>query len=147
MPDDTEGRDPEGSNREGHPGGSSSRGPNADPGGEIDPSGLVPPYEGRGGGEETGGGASVERQLADTKTDEAKGQTSSPADERPPRAEDDDGADTEPEPAEGVGESQATGGEDTGRDEAGRHDAGTQGQTDRPTGTSDARDRTGIDPG
>ena len=31
-------------------------------------------------------------------------------------------------------------------DEAGRHDTGTQGATERPTGTSTARDFTGVDP-
>ena len=30
--------------------------------------------------------------------------------------------------------------------EAGRHDTGTQGSTERPTGTSTARDFTGVDP-
>jgi len=30
--------------------------------------------------------------------------------------------------------------------EAGRHDTGTQGDTDRPTGTSTARDVSGVDP-
>lgn len=30
--------------------------------------------------------------------------------------------------------------------EAGRHDTGTQGETERPTGTSTARDFTSIDP-
>ncbi|MEO5940850.1 MAG: hypothetical protein ABIZ72_07675, partial [Candidatus Limnocylindrales bacterium] len=30
--------------------------------------------------------------------------------------------------------------------EAGRHDTGNQGPTDRPTGTSTARDFTGVDP-
>ena len=40
-------RDPEGIDHELSPGGRSSRGPNADPGGETVPGGLVPPYEGR----------------------------------------------------------------------------------------------------
>ncbi len=39
-------------------------------------------------------------------------------------------------------------GEDVAKqeDEAGRHNTGTQGSTERPTGTSTARDFTGIDP-
>jgi len=48
-----------------------------------------------------------------------------------------------------VGESQTRRGEDIVKDEgkeAGRHDAGTQGPTERPVGTSTARDSTGIDP-
>jgi hypothetical protein len=35
--------------------------------------------------------------------------------------------------------------EDEGK-EAGREDLGTKGQSDRPVGTSDARDSTGVDP-
>jgi len=39
-------------------------------------------------------------------------------------------------------------GEDIGKNEkeAGREDAGTQGETERPMGTSTARDYTGVDP-
>jgi hypothetical protein len=39
-------------------------------------------------------------------------------------------------------------GEETGAEEneAGREDLGTKGESDRPYGTSDARDSTGVDP-
>ncbi len=52
-------------------------------------------------------------------------------------------------PSETVGESTTDRGEDmTDRDgkEAGRQDTGTQGATQRPTGTSTARDVTGVNP-
>jgi len=52
-------------------------------------------------------------------------------------------------PPDGVGESMTRRGEDVVEDEgkeAGRHDAGTQGETERPVGTSTARDSTGVDP-
>lgn len=48
-----------------------------------------------------------------------------------------------------VGDSTTRRGEDVESDvgrEAGRHQAGTQGETDRPVGTSTARDTTGVDP-
>ena len=50
---------------------------------------------------------------------------------------------------EGVGESVSRRGEDVIDDdggEPGRHAAGTQGRTDRPVGTSTARDVTSVDP-
>jgi hypothetical protein len=49
----------------------------------------------------------------------------------------------------GVGESVAHRGENMTAEEgkeAGRQDAGTQGPTNRPVGTSTARDSTGVDP-
>jgi len=52
-------------------------------------------------------------------------------------------------PGEDPGESQTRRGEDMQDDdgkEAGRKDTGSEGTTDRPTGTSTARDVTGIDP-
>jgi hypothetical protein len=52
-------------------------------------------------------------------------------------------------PSETAGESTTSRGEDiTERDgkEAGRQDTGVQGETERPTGTSTARDVTGVDP-
>lgn len=57
-----------------------------------------------------------------------------------------------PEDAPGVGsagESITRGGEQVAREESkeeGRHDTGTEGGADRPTGTSTARDATGVDP-
>jgi hypothetical protein len=58
--------------------------------------------------------------------------------------------DMEPESPHGVGESVSRGAEDIEDEdgkEAGRKDTGTEGKAGRPTGTSDARDRTGVDPG
>ncbi len=52
-------------------------------------------------------------------------------------------------PGKDPGESQTRRGEDMADDDgkdAGRKDTGTEGATDRPTGTSTARDFTGIDP-
>ena len=52
-------------------------------------------------------------------------------------------------PPEDPGESQTRRGEDVQDDdgkEAGRKDTGSEGATDRPTGTSTARDFTGINP-
>ncbi len=48
-----------------------------------------------------------------------------------------------------AGKSQTRSGEDVVKHEGkepGRKDAGTQGKTERPVGTSTARDATGIDP-
>ncbi len=50
-------------------------------------------------------------------------------------------------PPEGVGESASRRAEDIRDDDgqdAGRHDEGTKGESDRPEGSSDDRDRTGI---
>jgi hypothetical protein len=52
-------------------------------------------------------------------------------------------------PPEGVGESITRRGEDVIKEEGGepgRHDLGTQGETERPVGTSTARASTGVDP-
>lgn len=148
MPAEDQSRDPEGRHREAQGGGGASRGPNADPGGEIEPGGLVPPYEGRGAEGESADdrSASVERQLADTKTG-PPGQTQSPADERPP-GPGDPVATEAPQSTHGVGESATTSGEDVAstNKEVGRHDTGTRGESERPTGTSDARDSTGVNP-
>ncbi len=59
------------------------------------------------------------------------------------------GAPTTAPGAEHVGDQDSQRGEDVKAEdgkEAGRQDAGTQGATDRPVGTSDARDTTGVDP-
>ncbi len=53
------------------------------------------------------------------------------------------------DPPEDVGESMTRRGEDVVKEEGkepGRHDAGTQGKSERPVGTSTARDSTGVDP-
>jgi hypothetical protein len=80
--------------------------------------------------------ASVERQLED---------------EPPPvePAEHESGGSTPAEGTDDVGESVTRRGEDMVEEdgkEAGREDTGTEGPTDRPTGTSTARDATGVDP-
>jgi hypothetical protein len=52
-------------------------------------------------------------------------------------------------PSEHAGQSTTTGGEEISRrdgKEAGRQDTGTQGESQRPTGTSTARDMTGVNP-
>lgn len=150
MDESSEGRDPEGTGREAQPGGRSSRGPNADPGGEVEPGGLVPPYDGRTTGAEAASSderaASVERQLADTKTGQI-GQTVSPTDEQP--VSPDQVAEGEPESPRGVGVSTTRRGEDISDDEAseaGRETVGTKGESERPVGVSDERDSTTVDP-
>lgn len=112
--DRSEGRNPEGRFREAQASGRSDRGPNADPGGDIEPGGLVPPYEDRtqGPGDSDSTqerAASVERQLAETASG-VHGQTASPADEQP--ADPAQVTDDAPEPALGVGESVNRRGED-----------------------------------
>jgi len=54
----------------------------------------------------------------------------------------------DPESPHGVGDSDSRRGEDEskGNKEPGRQDTGPKGPTGRPTGTSTARDMTGIDP-
>jgi hypothetical protein len=150
MEEPTEGRDPQEGNPDVQPGGRAARGPNPDPGGEEQPGGLVPPYDGRTTGADTPSGQaraeSVERQLADTKTGQV-GSTESPADEQPVHA--DEVTDEEPESPKGVGESTTRRGEDVVDDEgqeAGRRDAGTQGESQRPVGVSDERDSSAVDP-
>ena len=148
MEQSTEGRDPDGGSRSAQPGGSPSRGPNPDPGGENDLGDEVPPYDGRTG---TGSpsneelAASVERQLAETKTSEP-GQTASPADEQP--VSEDQVTDEEPETPLGVGESINRRGEDVAdaEDEEGREETGTKGESQRPVGKSDERDASSVNP-
>jgi len=88
--------------------------------------------------------SSVERQLADTEP--ARPGTTTPTDEQP--VDPADVTDEVPESPKGVGESSTRRGEDIidqdGK-EPGRQDAGTQGQSGRPVGKSDARDSTGVD--
>ncbi|MGI8940091.1 MAG: hypothetical protein ACR2JF_18120 [Iamia sp.] len=124
-------------------------GPNPAPGGETDVEDRgIPPYEGRTGTEGNPGNeelrASVERQMVGAESGTA-GQTASPAVESPAR--EDELTDDEPESAKGVGGSVGRRGEEmTGHDgkEAGRGDASDHPDSGRPTGTSDARDDTGV---
>lgn len=147
---DTEGRDPEGGNRSVQPGGRSSRGPNPDPGGSEEPGGLVPPYDDRTKGADGPASeeraASVQRQLAETKSGQ-HGATTSPADESPVGA-DEVTADVPASP-KGVGKSTTRSGEDIVDDEGqepGRQEVGTKGPSGRPVGVSDERDSAGVDP-
>jgi hypothetical protein len=87
--------------------------------------------------------ASVERQLDGT-TAGNRGQTASPAEERPAR--DEETGSGAPDSPHGVGDSITTRAEDQARDERDRPDLGTKGPTERPVGTSTARDMTGVDP-
>ena len=87
----------------------------------------------------------VEQQLANTSPTESK--TASPADEQP--VDPAEVTDEVPDSPKGVGESTTRRGEnmvDHDGKEAGRQDTGTEGPTDRPTGASDARDATAVDP-
>ncbi|MGI8662149.1 MAG: hypothetical protein ACR2LQ_02935 [Acidimicrobiales bacterium] len=126
-----------------------SRGPNPAPGGETDVEDRgIPPYEGRTGTEGNSGNeelrASVERQMVGAQSGTA-GQTASPAVESPAR--EDELTDDEPEVAKGVGESVGRRGEemsDHDGKEAGREDTGDHPDSGRPTGTSTARDDTGV---
>jgi hypothetical protein len=73
------------------------------------------------------------------------GQTASPADEQP--ADPRQVTDSEPESPHGVGQSVGRRGEDVVKAEGkepGRHDTGREGEADRPTGTSDERDISGV---
>jgi len=142
-------RDPQGGERSKQPGGAASRGPNPDPGGETEPSGLVPPYADRTGPETaaTDRAESVERQLAASDPG-VPGQTASPADEQP--VSDSEVTDAAPESAMGVGVSSTRRAEDMADDdgkEPGRHDVAPEGESQRPVGVSDDRDASGVDPG
>ena len=123
---------------------------------------LVPPYEGRTTGSNEGEVSdaltgTVERQLDETKTGRP-GATSSPAQESAVNADEVSGGaggagqqtatNTDASTPLGVGGSITRSGEDVVEEdgEDGRHQTGTQGQTDRPVGTSTPRDSTAIDP-
>ncbi len=150
MADSDEGRDPSGGNRSAQPGGSPSRGPNPDPGGEKEEGGLVPPYDDRTSGAGDGPASeeraeSVKRQLAETKTGNV-GETASPAEEL--SVSEGEVSHETPESPKGVGQSMNRRGEDVAdaEDEPGREHGGTKGESDRPFGKSDERDTTSVDP-
>ena len=97
-----------------------------------EPGGLVPPYEGRQTEMKDGYEQHVEKVFHGADEVElGPGPT-----------------DTEATSALGVGESLTRHGEDVAKqeDEEGREDTGTKGPSDRPTGTSDERDSTSLDP-
>jgi hypothetical protein len=112
---------------------------------DVDDS-RIPPYDDRTTGPEDSNAPSretVAKQLAETDAGNP-GATTSPASERPVR--DGEVTDREPESPKGVGSSENRSAEKVAKqDEAGRDDAGTKGATDRPVGTSTARDTTGVD--
>ncbi|MGH9276932.1 MAG: hypothetical protein ACRD12_02320, partial [Acidimicrobiales bacterium] len=104
--------------------------------GEEEPSGLIPPYEGRSTGFDDGEIGeeledTVERQHAQSARGNP-GATSSPAEESPVQPGEVSGR--APKSPGGVGETMTRGGEDVAReeDEPGRYDAGTKGRSQRP---------------
>ncbi len=115
-----------------------SYGANPDPGGEIDTStSAVPPYAGR----EDGSGA-----MESDSTQRAYGSKTATEPVQP--GSDVDQPDSAMAP-EGVGESMSRRGEDVAEKdgkEAGRHEEGSDEsrEADRPVGSSDNRDQTGI---
>jgi hypothetical protein len=124
-------------------GASTDLGPRPKSGGEQEPGGLVPPYEGRQTGMKDGyerhtgkafhGAGDVPPGPGREISDEERGGV-------PP-------TDTEAESPLGVGVSMTRRGEDVQKqeDEPGREHAGTKGPTERPAGVSDTRASTGVD--
>jgi hypothetical protein len=114
------------------------------PAGEQDPGGLVPPYEGRQTEMKEGYEEHTEKVFHGA--DDVQ-----PGPGREISEEEREGVsatDTEAESPLGVGVSMTRRGEDVGKqeDEEGRDDTGTKGSTDRPTGVSDERASTSVDP-
>ena len=126
-------------------GASTDLGPRPKPGGEQEPGGMVPPYEGR---------QTEVKDSHDRHTDKVFNRV----DEVPPgpgreisdeEREGVDPTDTEATSPLGVGESINRRGEDVVKQEGheeGREHAGTKGSSDRPHGTSDERASTSVDP-
>jgi hypothetical protein len=125
-------------------GASTDLGPRPGPGGEQEPGGLVPPYEGRQTEMKEGYEEHTEKVFHG-------------ADDVPPgpgreiSEEEREGVpptDMDAESPLGVGVSMTRRGEDVDKQEPepGREETGTQGPTDRPVGTSDERDSTSVDP-
>ena len=126
-------------------GASTDLGPRPGSGGEQEPGGLVPPYEGR---------QTEVKDSHDRHMDKVYNQV----DEVPPgpgrEISDEEREGVPPTDMDatsplGVGESINRRGEDVIKQEGeeGREHAGTKGPTDRPHGVSDDRDETSIDPG
>jgi hypothetical protein len=125
-------------------GASTDLGPRPSSGGEQEPGGLVPPYEGRQTEMKEGYEEHTEKAFHG-------------ADEVPPGPgrviSDEERESVPPTDSEatsplGVGESINRRGEDVARQEgeAGREHAGTRGPTGRPHGVSDERASTSVDP-
>ena len=147
-------------------GGNYGHGPSNAPGASKVDTGdsPVPPYEGRTTGPDDTESTkakteTIERQLSETKSkgDEEIGKVSAagPSNPDPATGEDlgqpqaGDVSHRTPDDPHGVGESQSRRGEDIKKQEGtepGRTDLGTKGKTERPYGTADARDATGVDP-
>ena len=113
-------------------------------GGEQEPQGLVPPYEGR----QTEASEGLDEQMDKVfdRVDEVP-----PGPGREVSDEEREGVpatDTEARSPLGVGESINRRGEDVARheDEAGREHTGNKGASDRPVGVSDERDASAVDP-
>jgi hypothetical protein len=129
---------------QGQPGGSASRGPKSDPGGDTEVGGLVPPYD-----RTDSDAAQADAQEGARKAFRAEEYGGEPGPTPPVSKEEREGVpptDTTAATPLGVGESTRASGEELSGKEAGRHDTGTQGQTERPTGTSTAEDTTGVNP-
>jgi hypothetical protein len=114
------------------------------PGGEQEPQGLVPPYEGRQTEAKEGLDQHMDR-VFDRVDEVAPGPGREVSDEE---REGVPATDTEASSPLGVGESINRRGEDVARheDEPGREHTGTRGSSDRPAGVSDERDSSAIDP-
>ena len=113
-------------------------------GGEQEPQGLVPPYEGRQ--TEVSEGLDEQMDKVFDRVDEVP-----PGPGREVSDEEREGVpatDTEARSPLGVGESINRRGEDVARheDEPGREHTGTKGASDRPVGVSDERDASAVDP-
>ena len=125
-------------------GSSTDLGPRPGSGGEQEPGGLVPPYEGRQTEMKDGYEEHTEKAFSGA-------EDVPPGPGREISDEERDGVpatDTEAESPLGVGVSMTRKGEDVHKqeDEEGRDDTGTKGPTDRPTGVSDTRASTSVDP-
>jgi hypothetical protein len=145
-------------------GGNYGHGPTNTPGAGADTGDSpVPPYEGRSTGPDDTESTrakteTVERQLSETKSegDAEIGKVSAqgPSNPDPETGEDlgqpqaEDVSHRSPDDPHGVGTSSSRRGEDVKKQEGtepGRTDLGTKGPTERPYGTTDPRDSTGVD--
>jgi hypothetical protein len=125
-------------------GSSTDLGPRPKSGGEQEPGGLVPPYDDRQTEMKEGHDRHMDKIF--NRVDEVE-----PGPGREISDEERDGVpptDMEAESPLGVGVSMTRRGEDVHKqeDEPGREDTGTKGPSDRPTGTSDERASTAVDP-
>lgn len=140
-------------------GGRSSYGP-GNSGGRQEPGNPVPPYEGRKESAEVQDGPTYregarvggatgpvqdDQMKADRPEDTPGGRTTSPVDEQSVNPE---GGDADDEGSSEVGSHEAgvPRGEDASGSESGREHIGHEGTSQRPAGTSSARDTTGVDP-